>query len=248
MAIDFPLAPLHRYLWDHLGEIITPSSRKLGVSSAWAAGGGFEGFDDFQVELKKFPGGQSNPTFLLLVRLSPPLPLRRKSHGDPMATPAAANATAAADADMVTEHRFVLRKKPASVKVSSAHAVEREFRVLRALRDTDVPVPRALLLCEDQGVIGTPFYVMEFVNGRVFSNSALPDMGRRERAAAYASAAETLAKIHRLDFVSLGLEGFGRRSGGYFGRQVATLERVAKKQVRCSQKRWAWCGIRILCM
>lgn len=100
-----------------------------------------------------------------------------------------------------------------------------------------MPVPEALLLCEDASVVGTPFYVMEFVNGRVFSDSTLPGMnGRLERAAAYASAAETLAKIHRLDFRALGLVDYGHSQGGYFGRQVETLARVAKKQVlHCAQ-------------
>lgn len=211
MATDFPLASLGRYLWDHLSEIIDSSVSRKGVSGAWTNGGGYEGFDNFSFELRKFPGGQSNPTFLVVIRLSPP---RR-----------APRVTA-------TEHRFVLRKKPASVKVSSAHAVEREFRVLRALRDTDVPVPQALLLCEDPSVIGTPFYIMEFVNGRVFADAALPNFTREERAAAYASAADTLARIHRVDFVAVGLGDYGRSTGGYLVRQVATLERVARKQVR----------------
>lgn len=211
MAIDFPLASLGRYLWDHLSEIIESSVDRKGVSVAWTNGGGYEGFDNFSFDLRKFPGGQSNPTFLVVIRLSPP---RR------------------APRVMTTEHRFVLRKKPASVKISSAHAVEREFRVLRALRDTDVPVPQVLLLCEDPSVIGTPFYIMEFVDGRVFSDAALPNFTREERAAAYASAADTLAKIHRVDFVSVGLGDYGRSAGGYLVRQVATLERVARKQVR----------------
>lgn len=116
-------------------------------------------------------------------------------------------------------------------QVSSAHAVEREFRVLRALCHTNVPVPKALLLCEDSSVVGTPFYVMEFVNGRIFCDSSLPGMNRHDRAAAYASAAETLAKIHSVPFRAVGLGGYGRSGGGYFGRQVETLARVAKKQV-----------------
>lgn len=242
MAVDFPLAPLHRYLWDNLSDIINPhgeaerqrgahfyqsSPYRGGVSEAWATGAGYEGFDNFRIELKKFSGGQSNPTFLLLVHVSPPLHNPRKHRaGDGRNAP-----KASADVATTTEYRFVLRKKPASVKVSSAHAVEREFRVLRALRQTDVPVPRALLLCEDPAIIGTPFYVMEFVNGRVFSDSSLPGMSRIERTMAYASAAKTLAKLHRVDFVAVGLEGYGRSTGGYFKRQVSTLERVAKKQV-----------------
>ncbi|CAM9565449.1 unnamed protein product [Ectocarpus fasciculatus] len=247
MAIDFPLPPLRRFLWDHLSEIVSPddvigsSSRSAqgdrgsrqhawsshgpgnggsGVSGAWAAGTGHEGFDGFRIELKKFSSGQSNPTFLLEVHLSPPL--------------AAATSTATTSSTRANDKKkFVLRKKPASVTVSSAHAVEREFRILRALRldpASDVPVPRALLLCEDPSVIGTPFYVMEFVRGRIFSDAALPGLAPAERAAAYESAAETLARLHRVDFVRAGLGGYGRGKGGYLGRQVATLERVAAKQ------------------
>lgn len=248
MPVDFPLAALHRYLWDHLTEIIpatTATTRQQGqvfsspgVSNAWATGAGYEGFDNFRVELEKFSGGQSNPTFMLFIHLSPPPALRPQ--GTPHNGISGANgieATATRQPPK-TEYRFVLRKKPASVNVSSAHAVEREFRVLRALQQTNVPVPDVLLLCEDLSIIGTPFYVMEFVNGRVFSDSSLPGMSRHDRFAAYASAAETLARIHGVDFVSVGLEGYGRSKGGYFGRQVATLERVAMKQVRCT-----WCSI-----
>eukprot|EP00903_Cladosiphon_okamuranus_P016288 g15020.t1 len=222
VAIDFPIPPLRRYLWDHLSEILHPDENQQrrrpppGLSSTWAAGTGHEGFDGFRIELKKFSSGQSNPTFLLVVHLSPP----------PGASPSGKTTSK-------TTCRFVLRKKPASVKVSSAHAVEREFRILRALRldtSSNVPVPRALLLCEDTAVIGTAFYVMEFVQGRIFSDAALPGMRPGERAAIYESAAETLARLHRVDFVRAGLGGFGRAKGGYLGRQVATLERVATKQ------------------
>ncbi|CAM9366737.1 unnamed protein product, partial [Ectocarpus sp. 13 AM-2016] len=247
MAIDFPIPPLRRFLWDHLSEIVSPDdvvgssssaqghhgqqqqhvwspygpgSGGSGVSGAWAAGTGHEGFDGFRIELKKFSSGQSNPTFLLEVHLSPP--------------PAAAISTTTTTSSRTNNKRkFVLRKKPASVTVSSAHAVEREFRILRALRldpASDVPVPRPLLLCEDPAVIGTPFYVMEFVHGRIFSDAALPGLAPAERAAAYESAAETLARLHHVDFVRAGLRGFGRGKGGYLGRQVATLERVAAKQ------------------
>ncbi|CAM9443666.1 unnamed protein product [Choristocarpus tenellus] len=132
--------------------------------------------------------------------------------------------------ELSTEHRFVLRKKPASVKVSSAHAIEREYRVMRALRETNVPVPRAFILCEDASVMGTPFYVMEFVRGRVFTNPSLPDLNPHDREAAYLSAVETLVKLHQVPFCDVGLESYGRSTGGYFRRQVETLERVYLKQ------------------
>lgn len=257
MSVDFPLAALHRYLWDHLSEIIPAAAATTskhgrdcsspGVSNAWTAGAGYEGFDNFRVELKKFSGGQSNPTFMLLLNLSPPPALLPETsrNGRSSANGVEATPTRALPE---TEYRFVLRKKPASVNVSSAHAVEREFRVLRALQPTNVPVPDALLLCEDPSVIGTPFYVMEFMNGRVFSDPSLPGMSRRDRLSAYASAAETLARIHGVDFFAVGLEGYGRSKGGYFGRQVATLERVAKKQVRCTTfQHFVQCGESLAC-
>lgn len=267
MTMDFPLPPLRRFLWDHLSEIIPDQHRHprgksssggssssigsgSGVSSAWAAGTGHEGFDGFRITLKKFSSGQSNPTFLLVVHLSPPAAAAAAAAASTAAAAAETRArtpvatTVEPDVEDPHTFRFVFRKKPASVKVSSAHAVEREFRILRALRrdglspssssssNAAVPVPRALLLCEDPAVIGTAFYIMEFVKGRIFSDAALPSLARAERAAAYESAAETLARLHRVDFVAAGLEGFGRSKGGYLERQVATLERVATKQVR----------------
>ncbi|CAM9363067.1 unnamed protein product, partial [Discosporangium mesarthrocarpum] len=218
--MDLPLENLRRYLWNHLSVLgvipehgIGSVAVTRGVSLAWAWGAGFEGFDGFRIELKKFSGGQSNPTFLLVVRMSPPHPASL-DHGQSM-----------------TEHRFVLRKKPASVKVPSAHAVEREFRVLQALRQTDVPVPRAFLLCEELEVLGTPFYVMEYIVGRVFTDPSLPELASpSERAAAYSSAVQTLALLHGVDFRRVGLKDYGRSGGGYFRRQVETLQRVAKKQ------------------
>lgn len=218
-------AALRRYLWDRLSDILPDAlgqhaSVSSGVSKSWTSGAGFEGFDNFRIELKKFARGQSNPTFLLLVFLSPP---RAAFSPGTQSMPKTAGTQ--------EPHRFVLRKKPASVTVSSAHAIEREFWVLQALRATDVPVPRALLLCEDATVMGTPFYIMEFVHGRVFSDPSLLGMTKHYREAAYSSAAETLAKIHRLDCRTVGLESFGRGSGGYFARQMRTLVKVAHKQV-----------------
>jgi len=115
--------------------------------------------------------------------------------------------------------KYVLRRKPPGVLLKSAHAVDREFRVMRTLFETGFPVPEPLALCEDSEVLGTAFYVMRHVPGRVFLISAMPDLGPAERAAVYDSANETLARLHSLDHVALGLEDFGR-SGNYFGRQV----------------------------
>jgi len=115
--------------------------------------------------------------------------------------------------------RWVLRKKPPGPLLPSAHAVDREARILRALEGTDVPVPRVLLFCEDEAVIGTPFYLMEHVAGRVFADRAMPGCAPAERAAAYDDMARVLAALHRVDWKAAGLEGFGKPQG-YVARQV----------------------------
>ena len=115
--------------------------------------------------------------------------------------------------------RYVLRKKPAGDVLPSAHAVDREYRAITALAATDVPVPRALLFCGDTSVIGTPFYIMERLEGRVFHDAALPGVSPAERTAMYFAMAETLAKLHDVDPGAIGLGDFGR-AGNYFERQV----------------------------
>ncbi len=122
------------------------------------------------------------------------------------------------------QRRFVLRKKPPGHLLPSAHLVEREFRVLRALESQAVPVPRAYLLCEDPAVIGTAFYVMDHVAGRVFTNVALPDLAPPERRALYEDAVRVLALIHGADWRS-GLADFGKPER-YVARQ---LERWSKQ-------------------
>lgn len=120
--------------------------------------------------------------------------------------------------------RMVLRKKPSGPILPGAHAVEREFRVLSALADTPVPVPRPLKLEEDPTVLGTPFYVMERLDGRVFNDAALPDVEPNERAAIYREMAETLATLHRVVPDQIGLGDFGRPDN-YFERQIARWSR-----------------------
>jgi aminoglycoside phosphotransferase (APT) family kinase protein len=115
--------------------------------------------------------------------------------------------------------RFVLRRKPPGRLLRSAHAIEREFRALRALDGTGVPVPRAHVLCEDTEVIGSSFYVMDHVEGRVIGDMLLPGFSRAERSALYDSMNETLARLHSLDPAALGLADYGR-PGSYFARQV----------------------------
>lgn len=120
--------------------------------------------------------------------------------------------------------RLVLRKQPAGELLPSAHAIDREFRVLSALCDTDVPVPRPVLWCADRSVIGTPFYLMERVAGRVFATADLPGVAAADRRAMYRAAAEALGHLHRVDPVAVGLGDYGR-AGGYFARQMARWTR-----------------------
>jgi len=138
----------------------------------------------------QFQGGASNPTFLLT--------------------------TQAKDGP----RRYVLRKKPPGQLLASAHQVDREYRIMKALAQTDVPVPTMRVLCEDPEVIGTTFYVMDFLPGRIFRDATLPDQTPAERAAIYDELNATLAKLHKVDFVAVGLGDFGR-AGGYFERQLS---------------------------
>jgi aminoglycoside phosphotransferase (APT) family kinase protein len=120
--------------------------------------------------------------------------------------------------------RYVLRKKPPGVLLPSAHMIEREYRVMHALRDTAVPIIPPRLLCEDSSVIGTPFYVMDFADGRVFRDPSLPGMAPAERGAIYAEMAAVMARLHAVDWRAVGLEGFGKPTG-YLTRQIALWTR-----------------------
>ncbi len=115
--------------------------------------------------------------------------------------------------------KYVLRKKPPGKLLPSAHQVEREYRVMKALEKTDVPVPKMLLLCEDDAVIGTPFFVMEYVHGRVLEDFTLPDISPAERRAIYLDMVRVLAALHSVNYADLGLEDFGK-PGNYFSRQI----------------------------
>jgi aminoglycoside phosphotransferase (APT) family kinase protein len=114
--------------------------------------------------------------------------------------------------------KYVLRKKPPGPLLKSAHQVDREYRVMRGLGETDVPVPRMLLLCEDDGVIGTAFFVMQFVEGVVFWDPALPELTCAQRSKLYDEQNRALAALHRADPAKIGLADFGR-PGSYFARQ-----------------------------
>lgn len=115
--------------------------------------------------------------------------------------------------------RYVLRRRPPGVLLASAHAIDREYRVMEALHQQGIPVPRPIFYCDDAEVIGSAFYVMDHVDGRIFFNNAMPDLTPAERAATYDSANATLARLHAIDPVAVGLGDFGR-PGNYFARQV----------------------------
>jgi aminoglycoside phosphotransferase (APT) family kinase protein len=120
--------------------------------------------------------------------------------------------------------RLVLRKKPPGKLLPSAHAVEREFKVIAALKQSDVPVARAHALCEDESVIGRPFYIMEHVEGRVLRHYALPESAPDERAAIYDAMNAALARLHAVDYRALGLADYGK-AGGYAERQISRWAR-----------------------
>lgn len=147
--------------------------------------GHVDGFREL-VRAEKFPGGQSNPTWLL----------------------------------SAASGRYVLRSKPHGNLLKSAHAVDREFRVIHALAATGVPVARALHLCEDEDVTGAMFYVMSYEEGRVFWDPALPELGKMERAGYYRELIRVLVAIHGVDINSVGLGDYGR-PGNYYERQVS---------------------------
>ena len=140
--------------------------------------------------VQQIKGGASNPTFKLTTK-GPAGPLH-----------------------------YVLRKKPPGQLLASAHQVDREYRVMKALEGSDVPVPRMRHLCRDDTVIGTAFYVMDFLDGRIFRDATLPGLSRNERSAIYDELNATLAKLHQIDYAARGLSEFGR-ANGYFERQVS---------------------------
>lgn len=120
--------------------------------------------------------------------------------------------------------RYVLRRKPPGTLLQSAHAVEREYRVISALYKVGFPVPKPYFLCTEVDVVGTVFYVMDFVDGRIVWNLDLPDSDVEERAAIYDDLNCTIARLHSIDFKSLGMEDFGK-PGNYFSRQISRWTR-----------------------
>ena len=142
------------------------------------------------LDVHQFQGGASNPTFLLVTQ----------SRGE--------------------LRRYVLRKKPPGVLLASAHQVDREYAAMRALQDTNVPVPNARILCQDPAIIGTDFYVMDYVPGRILTDPALPGVSPQDRAQTYDAFGATLARLHQVDFQAVGL-GDWARPGDYVDRQLS---------------------------
>jgi aminoglycoside phosphotransferase (APT) family kinase protein len=127
---------------------------------------------------------------------------------------------------MTPTRTWVMRAKPGPVArlLPSAHAIEREFRVLDALSKTDVPVAKVYCLCEDEAVIGRAFYVMEYVEGRVFWDPALPTLAVSDRSAVFDEMNRVIAALHRVDVAAVGLADYGK-PGNYFARQIARWTR-----------------------
>ncbi|XP_052339151.1 acyl-CoA dehydrogenase family member 11 isoform X2 [Oncorhynchus keta] len=138
---------------------------------------------------------------------------------------------------------YVLRKKPPGMLLPGAHKVDREYRVQKALFSAGFPVPQPLLHCTDAEVIGTEFYLMEHVQGRIFQDLRLPGVSAAERAALYVSAVEVLARLHSLDLTTMDLEGYGR-GPGYCKRQVSTWTKqyraAAHKEIPVMDKLSDW--------
>ena len=139
--------------------------------------------------------------------------------------------------------RFVMRKQPPGKLLPSAHQVDREHRVMKALQDTDVPVPKMFVCCEDPEVIGTKFYVMEWVDGRVFAETRLPEQTPQERRAMYLDLARVLATLHNVDPDAVGLGDFGK-PGNYYERQIGRWSKqyVASKteEIEAMDRLMAW--------
>ncbi|KAL8913999.1 MAG: hypothetical protein Q9171_001250 [Xanthocarpia ochracea] len=127
---------------------------------------------------------------------------------------------------------FVLRKKPPGRLLSdTAHQVEREYRIIHALEETDVPVPKTYYLCDETSVVGTPFYIMEFLDGRIFEDASLPGVTADERREMWHDAIRTLAKLHRLSPAAVGLSSVGKPFG-FYNRQLKTFGTISESQAQ----------------
>ncbi len=156
--------------------------------------------------------------------MSPDFAGPSRSSNSRAANPTRPIASAAAD------HRYVLRRKPPGKLLPSAHAVDREFRIMSALAATDVPVPKMHALCMDDSIIGTAFYLMDYVEGRVFWDPTLPALPKSERQGIFAAMNEAIARLHKVEYAAIGLSDYGR-PGNYVLRQIDRWS----KQYRASE-------------
>ncbi|KAL8682753.1 MAG: hypothetical protein Q9186_001264 [Xanthomendoza sp. 1 TL-2023] len=128
--------------------------------------------------------------------------------------------------------QYVLRKKPPGNLLSkTAHQVEREYRIMHALQGTDVPVPKTYCICEDSSVIDTPFYIMGFLDGRIFEDASFPNMAAHDRREMWHDAIRTIAKLHRLAPAAVALSGFGKPSN-FYNRQLKTFSTISESQAQ----------------
>ncbi|GGY44391.1 phosphotransferase family protein [Parvularcula lutaonensis] len=169
---------------DHLAFDIEGLKKGAGASVPGLSG---------DIEVKKFKGGQSNPTYLITT----------------------------------AEGRYVLRRKPPGKLLGSAHQVGREARVMSALADTDVPVPKVLFHTDDADMIGSEFFIMEFMDGRIFWNPLLSELPKDERGKVYLNLTDTLAALHSVDYKAVGLGDFGPE-GDYLARQIGRWSKQYK--------------------
>ncbi|KAK4891381.1 hypothetical protein LTR27_010035 [Elasticomyces elasticus] len=159
--------------------------------------------------------------------VKPPLELKQFGFGQSNPTYQVTNST---------RKRYVLRKKPPGKLLSkTAHQVDREYRVIHALENTDVAVPKAYCLCEDESIIGTAFYIMEFLDGRMFENPSFPGVIAEDRREMWHDAIRTLGKLHRIRPKDVGLETFGKPAG-FYNRQLRTFGRLAESQAAAKDK------------
>ena len=122
---------------------------------------------------------------------------------------------------LTNKDSYVLRRKPPGKLLPKAHAVDREYKVITALNETDVPVPKTYGLCEDSSVVGTPFFLMEYVDGTVYWDHMLPKCSPEERKLIFKNKNKVIANLHSVDYKKVGLEDYGK-SGNYVARQVNT--------------------------
>ncbi|TPX51234.1 hypothetical protein SeMB42_g01994 [Synchytrium endobioticum] len=157
-----------------------------------------------------------------LTQLKPPILIKQFCHGQSNPTFFVQDSNG---------FRLVIRKKPSGHLISAtAHKVDREFRIIKALKDnSNVPVPTPYLLCEDENIIGTVFYAMEFMQGRIFVDILLPNVSSRLRGDYYFSMLDVLVRLHKTDVKKVGLEHFGKH-GGFYERQLQLWSNLGKQQ------------------